>query len=32
LPRYVRHLHRVERDMLGVPESEIELPPWIADE
>ena len=32
LPRYVRALHRVERDMLGVPESDIELPPWIADE
>lgn len=29
LPRYVRHLHRVERDMLGEPESEIELPDWI---
>lgn len=32
LPRYVRHLHRVERDMFGVAESEIELPDWIADE
>jgi hypothetical protein len=29
LPRYVRSLHRVERDMLGVPETEIELPDWI---
>lgn len=29
LPQYVRHLHRVERDMLGVAESEIELPSWI---
>ncbi|HSN30415.1 MAG TPA: DUF6036 family nucleotidyltransferase [Kofleriaceae bacterium] len=29
LPKYVTHLHRVERDMLGVPESDIELPPWI---
>jgi len=29
LPRYVAHLHRVERDMLGVAESEIELPSWI---
>jgi hypothetical protein len=29
LPRYVRNLHRVERDMLGVPETEIELPDWI---
>ena len=29
LPKYIKHLHRVERDMLGVPETEIELPPWI---
>ena len=29
LPRYVRNLHEVERDMLGVPETEIELPDWI---
>lgn len=29
LPTYVTHLHRVERDMLGVAESEIELPSWI---
>ena len=26
LPKYVRNLHRVERDHLGVPETEIELP------
>ncbi|MEP7124334.1 MAG: DUF6036 family nucleotidyltransferase [Byssovorax sp.] len=26
LPRYVRNLNRVERDMLGVPETAIELP------
>ncbi|MCE9571800.1 MAG: hypothetical protein K8W52_01460 [Deltaproteobacteria bacterium] len=26
LPRFVEHLHRVERDILGVEESEIELP------
>lgn len=32
LPRYVRHLHRVERDMFGVGESEIELPGWIDDD
>lgn len=32
LPRYVRNLHRVERDMFGVPETDIELPAWIADE
>jgi hypothetical protein len=29
LPKYVEHLHRVERDMLDVDETEIELPPWI---
>ncbi len=29
LRRYVEHLHIVERDMLGVDESEIELPSWI---
>ena len=26
VPRYVRNLHRVERDILGVPESTIEIP------
>jgi hypothetical protein len=29
LPKYVAHLHRVERDMLLVPETEIDLPSWI---
>lgn len=29
LPRIVRALHWVERDLLGVPESDIELPPWV---
>jgi hypothetical protein len=29
LPRYVRNLHQVERDMFGVQETEIELPDWI---
>lgn len=29
LPRYVANLHRIERDVLGVAESEIELPSWI---
>lgn len=29
LPRYIEHLHRVERDMLGVDETEIELPSWV---
>jgi hypothetical protein len=30
LPRYVRNLQEVERDMLGVNESEIDLPGWIS--
>lgn len=29
LPRYVRNLREVERDILGVEESEIDLPDWI---
>jgi hypothetical protein len=29
LPNYIEHLHRVERDMLGVGETEVELPSWI---
>lgn len=29
LPRYVKNLHVVERDFLGVGETEIELPEWI---
>lgn len=29
LPKYVRNLHRVERDFLFVPETEIDLPDWI---
>ncbi len=29
LPKYVEHLHRVERDVYDVGESEIELPGWI---
>jgi hypothetical protein len=28
LPRYVENLHEVERDMLGVDETFIELPDW----
>jgi len=32
LPKYVRNLHRVERDHLGVPETEIELPGWVVEE
>jgi len=31
LPQYVRNLHRVERDLLAVPETEIELPAWIVE-
>jgi len=31
LPRYVRNLHRVERDFLLAEETEIELPSWIDD-
>ena len=30
LPRYVKNLHRVERDMLGVdPPTPIDLPDWV---
>jgi hypothetical protein len=29
LPKYVAKLHRVERDILAVGETEIELPEWI---
>jgi hypothetical protein len=29
LPACVENLHRVERDMLGVPETPIELPGWL---
>lgn len=29
LPTYVANLHRIERDVLAVDESEIELPSWI---
>lgn len=29
LPHCVRNLHRIERDLLMVPESEIELPAWV---
>ncbi|MDE2313417.1 MAG: hypothetical protein KGL04_04495, partial [Elusimicrobia bacterium] len=25
--RYLKNLHKVERDILGLPESDIELPP-----
>ena len=29
LPRYVDNLHQIERDVLNVKESDIELPSWI---
>lgn len=29
LPKYVANLHRIERDLLGAAETEIELPTWI---
>lgn len=29
LPRYIENFHRVERDMLMMPETEIEVPSWI---
>jgi hypothetical protein len=29
IPSYVRNLNKVERDLLSVPESDIELPSWI---
>ena len=28
LPKYIENLHRVERDMLGVSETDIDLPGW----
>jgi hypothetical protein len=31
LPKYARNLHTVERDIIGVPETEIELPDWIGE-
>jgi hypothetical protein len=27
----IRHFHQIERDVFGVPESEIELPQWLED-
>jgi hypothetical protein len=29
LPKYVANLHVVERDMLGIEETEIDLPSWV---
>lgn len=31
IPRFVRNLHQIERDLLLVDETEIELPDWLAD-
>jgi hypothetical protein len=31
LPRYIKNLHRIERDMLRVPESHIKLPDWMQE-
>jgi hypothetical protein len=31
LPKYVANLHQVERDLLGVSETAIELPSWLDD-
>jgi hypothetical protein len=31
LPRYVRNLHRIERDCFQVAETRIDLPSWIDD-
>jgi hypothetical protein len=31
LPKYVANLHQVQRDLFGVPETEIELPSWLDD-
>lgn len=32
LPRYIERLHRIERELLGRPESAIHLPNWMRDE
>lgn len=29
IPRYIRNLHKVERDMFSVPETRIDLPDWM---
>jgi hypothetical protein len=31
LPRYIKNLHRIERDLFNVPPSPIELPDWLED-
>lgn len=30
LPRYLRNLHWLQRDLLGVAETEVDLPPGVA--
>lgn len=29
LDKYISNLNRIERDLLGVPESEIDKPDWM---
>lgn len=29
IPRYIKNLHKVERDMFSLPETHIELPNWM---
>ena len=31
LPRCIKNLNRIERDLFNVPESQIELPDWLVD-
>jgi hypothetical protein len=31
LPKCVENLHRVERDLFGTSETEIDLPDWLRD-
>lgn len=31
IPRFVKNLNRIERDLLLVPETRVELPDWLAD-
>ena len=29
IPQYVKNLHRVERDIYAIDETEVELPSWV---
>jgi hypothetical protein len=31
IPRFIKNLNRIERDLLNVPESQIDLPDWLVD-